>query len=117
MRFVDRIAAPSKERIIEQHTGVELLEIIAKHARQAERGGEEPSRLRHQVKTCRISRAHDHRQSIEGLGLKPKLFDHGIKCATLTPVVPEHVVDIKRNAAKAIGHAHHFGRVDEEEHR
>jgi hypothetical protein len=117
MRFVDCVAAPSKKGVIEEHTGVELFQIISEHARQAERCGEEPGRLRHQLKACRICSANDQGEAVERFGLQSELFDHGIKGAAITPMAPEHIVDVEWNSFKAISHVHHFGRLDEEKYR
>src|SRR3954469_3513626 len=38
VRFVRGVAAPAVEGIIEQHAGIQLLEVVDEHARQAERG-------------------------------------------------------------------------------
>ena len=52
----DGVAAPAIERVVQRHAGLELLEIVVEHPRQAERGGEQPGRFRRQIEPRRCRR-------------------------------------------------------------
>ena len=49
------------------------------HARQAERGGEQPRGLRRQFRPRRVGAAHDEGEAIECFGMEAELVEHHIK--------------------------------------
>jgi hypothetical protein len=54
MGFVSRVATPTVNGVIERHSGFELLEVIRKHAGEAERRREQPRRFGRQIEARRI---------------------------------------------------------------
>ncbi len=106
MRLLDRVAAPSIERIVEKEAGVELLEIVAEHARQAERGREKARRLRRQIEAGGVGSPHDERQPLQCLGLEAELLDHRIEGAAVATMAPEHAFDVERRRREPFGDRH-----------
>ena len=53
VRFAGSVARPAIESVVEPHRGVELREVVAIHARKAERGGEQAGGLRRQIRAVR----------------------------------------------------------------
>jgi hypothetical protein len=74
MAFIGRVSRPAVERIIEQHAGVELGEIVPVHAGQAERCRQQPGRLGRKVMTVGVGAADDRRQPLERRGAKIELL-------------------------------------------
>ena len=63
--LLDRVAAPAVEGVVQTHAGLELLEIVAVHARQAERGGEQAGALRRELGPRRIGAPDDEGEPVE----------------------------------------------------
>ena len=61
-----RLAKPRVERVIDHETVPQLLVVVLKYARQAERNGEEPGTLRRRVESIRVCAPNDSRQFGEG---------------------------------------------------
>ncbi len=59
MLFALCIATPAIQGIVHRHARLQLGMIVAVDARQTERDGEEPSRLRRQIKPIGIGTAND----------------------------------------------------------
>src|SRR5262245_65260298 len=66
--LVGGVAAPAIERVVERHAGVELREIVGVHAREPERGCQQPGRLRRRVEAGGIGAAHDGRSEERRVG-------------------------------------------------
>ena len=54
MRLVGRIACPAIERVIDQHPGLKLVQIVGMDARQAKRHGQQARRPEHLYTGLRI---------------------------------------------------------------
>ena len=97
--------------------GLELLEVVRIHPRQAERGGEQARRFRREVQPGRVGAAHDRGQPQERLGRQAELLDHDVEGAELAAVAPEDALalDVERRRAEAVGDARDLRRGDEQE--
>ena len=114
--FPRRIAAPAIECIIDQHSGIELFEIVGKHPRQAERQGNQPCGFGHDVRPGSIGTAHDDSQMRQGRQLgQTEATQHHIERAAIAVMAPDNIIafDIERCRAKAFGDASHFARRHE----
>src|SRR5262249_47864343 len=59
VRFCGRFAAPAVHRVVEAHRGLELLEVVAIHARVSERCSKQTGRLWGKLQSGRVGTAHD----------------------------------------------------------
>src|SRR4051812_43616862 len=89
--FLGRVATPSKERVVEQHPGAQLLEIVVVYARQAEGCREQAGRFRREIEMSGIGGAHHRGQALQGRRREPELLDHHVEGAQFAAVAPEYV--------------------------
>src|SRR5262245_36916787 len=115
--FLSRVTTPAVHGVVEAHSGLELLEVVAIHARVSKRCGQQTGRLRGELQPSRIGAAHDGRQPPQRLGFKPEFLEHGIERAGGAAVAPEYTVDVKRRGVEPFGDGHHFWRQHEQKHR
>ncbi len=117
--LVDGIAAPAIEGVVERKPRLELRKIVGVHARQTERGGQEPRRFRCQFRSRRVGTAHDRRKPLQRLGFEAELLDHQVEGAALAAMAPVHVlvIDIERRGAKTGGDVEDLRRGDIKEDR
>src|SRR5258705_1585486 len=94
VRFRRRLAAPAVHGVVETHSGLELLKVVAIHARVAKRCGKQTGRLWGEVQPGRVGAAHDGRQPGQSLGLEPKFLEHGIERAGWAAMAPKYTVDV-----------------------
>src|SRR6188508_3505960 len=59
VRFLAGMAAPAVERIVDKHAFFQLSAIIGLNGRKPERDGQQPRRLRLEVKSCGVGPAND----------------------------------------------------------
>src|SRR5919106_2902763 len=71
VRLALEFAAPAVERVVEHEAVAQHLEVILKARAQAERDGEQPSRLRGEVEALGVGAAHDAREFMERRLLQP----------------------------------------------
>ena len=71
MGLVGGVARPAVEGVVERHAGLELLEVVGVHAREAEGGGEEAGRLRREVEAGGVGAADDGGEAVEGGMARP----------------------------------------------
>ena len=64
MALVKTIARPAVERVIEAHSGLKLLQIIAVHPRQSDRDRQEPGGLRAVLVLIAVGGAHDFGETV-----------------------------------------------------
>src|SRR5262245_15212336 len=95
VRLLGGVAAPAVEGIVERHGRLQLGEIVAVHARVAERGREQTGRLRRQIESRGIGAAHDGGEMQKRAGLQAELLQHGVEGAGRPAVAPEHAVDVE----------------------
>ena len=115
MRLLGGIPAPAVEGVVEQHACLELLEVVAEHARKAERGREEAGRLRREIEPRGVGGAHDRRQTVERRAGEAERLDHRVEGAALALMAPEHAVNVERCGIEALGHRLYLGRGHEQE--
>ena len=116
MRFLARVASPAIEGVIERHARRELLEIVGVHARQSERGGEQPGRFGRKIEARGVGASDDRRKLRERLGSKSQFVEHRVERAELAAVAPEDPFDIEWSAVEALRDRLHFRWRDEQEH-
>ena len=95
MGLLGCVAAPAVERIIDHHAGIELLEIVGEHARQAERQGKKPARFLDGVELGGIRRAHDGGKPQHRIEGQAEFLNHRIEGAVLAAVAEELTFDGK----------------------
>src|SRR5205085_12236528 len=97
-----RIAAPAIEGVVERQAGLELLEIVVEHPRQAERSRQEPGRFRRQIELAGIGGADYRRQPQQRRRREAKFLDHYVEGAEFAAVGPEHAFNVKRRGIEAL---------------
>src|SRR3954451_762166 len=89
--FVDRVAAPSVEGVVQSEARLELLMIVRMEARETERGGKQPGRLRRQLGPRGVGAAYDRGEPGERFdAAQAELREHGVEGALIAAVAPEH---------------------------
>ena len=115
--FFRGIAAPAVEAVVEQHAGIELLEIVAVHARQAERGGEQAGASGARSSRACIGCPHDQwRGAAVARCARPNSSIIMSKVQRSPLMAPERVLDIEGRGAEAACHTFDFRWCDEQEH-
>jgi hypothetical protein len=116
VRFVARLTSPSVEGVIESHARFKLLEIVRIHARQCERGGEQPRGLWREIEAGRVSAANEGGKAHQGRGCESELLDHDLESAFIAAMAPVDALNVEGRCAEALRDVKDFARRDEEEH-
>src|SRR5215510_2902284 len=116
VRFRGRFPAPAVHGVVETHRGLELLEVVAIHARVAKRCSQETGRLRGELQPGGVGAAHDQRQPRQRLGFEPEFLEHGIERTGWAAMAPEYAVDVERRGVEALGDSRDFRRHHEQKH-
>ena len=68
-----RVAAPAIERIVEQHPGLKLLQIVVDTCAKARASGEQTGRLRREIEPRGVGGAHDRREALQRLASRARI--------------------------------------------
>src|ERR1700737_3031746 len=102
MGFAGRVAAPAVERVIKRDAGLELLEIVIIHPRQAQRSREQAGRFRTEIEPCGSGGAPHGCQPQQRRRRQTELLDHHVERTELAAMAPEHVFDIEGKGAETL---------------
>src|SRR6185437_3369294 len=117
MGFVDRIAAPPIEGVVERKPGFKLCEIVGVHSRQPERCRQQAGSLWREFQMTGIG-APDHRgQTQQRLGRQAEFLDHEIERAPVAAMTPKDAFKIERLGAESLGYPRNLRGSNEQEHR
>src|SRR5262245_1340727 len=117
VRFLCRITTPTVHGVVETHSGRELLEVLAIHARVSKRRSKQTSRLWGELQPGGVGAAYDGCQPCQRLGFEPEFLEHGIEGAVGAAMAPEDAVDVERRGVKALRDGGDFWRHHEQKHR
>jgi len=115
MPFILRISCPTIERVVERHSRLKLFEIIAVHARETQREGEQSGGLRGEIMAVCVRAPHNCRHGIKGGYREFKFAQERIETARLAAMAEGYVFHIKRSCGKLLRDERNILRGDEEE--
>ena len=106
MRFVGGVAAPTIERVVEQHSGFELFEIVRVHAGEAQRCRKQSRSFRRKLRPRSVGTSNHSGKAKQRWSSQSELVDHGVECAGVAPMAPKDILDVKWRASETLGHFH-----------
>ena len=113
-----RVAAPAIERVVERDAGLELFEIVIIHPRQAERGREQPGRLRSRDRAARYRRRAPWLPAATAAGVaRPNSSTITSKVQSSPRWLQNTFFDVEGRGVEALADRDHLGRRDEQKHR
>src|SRR5918996_2793229 len=96
VRLALELAAPAVERVVEHEAVAQHLEVVLEARAQAQRDGEQPSRLRGQVEALGVGATHDARKFMERRLLQTVLGEERIEAAALADMAKLNARHVER---------------------
>src|ERR1700722_938720 len=106
--FIDRVAAPTIEGVVEQKPGFELCEIVGIHSRQSKRCRKQACCLGREVKTPGIGGPDYRSKAQQRLGGQSEFLDHEIERAFSASMAPKNAIKIEGDSPVPLGNARNF---------
>src|SRR5262245_15827821 len=115
--FLRRVTTPTVHGVVETHSRLELLEVLAIHARVSKRYSKQTGRLWGELQPGRVGATHDGRQPRQRLGFEREFLEHGIERTGGAAMAPEDTIDVEWRGVEAFCDGRDFRRQHEQKHR